>query len=281
MSKKNIFVIASLILAFAGTSCASLFGARGCTVNEKSLTDPNFSLEYSQYINSSSTKKSLIIMPPTGGVNFIDKRYANEFCSAGYHVYVIKSWTNPNKSSDIGLERHQRDHERAQASISKVIAEIQTPFIGLLGTSLGGMYAAVAANYQDKINAVFLIVAGAPVTEVIVKSDQDVMQELLKRRKEKFGYKTDDEYLQALERAFFLEPMKLGEKYKTKDIGMVIATQDEKVPTKNQKALADFFKPKKVITYESSHLWGIVKPWLFSSDEIIEFFDESSKKHIP
>jgi len=278
MFSKILLVVIFLVLAFAGSSCASLFGARNCTVSEKSLTEPNFSIDYTQYINASPAKKSLIIMPPTGGVNFIDKRYANEFCRAGYDVYIIKSWTNPNRSSDVGLERHQRDHERAQASISKVIAEIQTPFIGLLGTSLGGMYSAVAANYQEKINAVFLIVAGAPITEVIVKSDQDLMQELLKRRKEKFGYKTDEEYLQALQKSFFLEPMQLGDKHKSKDIGLAIATQDEKVPTKNQLLLAEFFKPKKIITFENSHLWGIVKAWLLSSDEIINFFDESSKK---
>lgn len=278
-NKKIVFTLASLILIFAVFSCASVFGSRRCTVSEKELSDENFSLSYIHYLNSEETKKSVIIMPPTGGVNFIDNRYASEFCSAGYSVYIIKSWTDPNKSTDIGLQRHQRDHERAQASIAKVIAEIKTPFIGILGTSLGGIYAAVAANYQEKINAVFMIAAGAPVTEVIVYSDQDLMQDLLKRRKSKFGYKSTEEYLQALQKEFFLEPMALGDKYKSKVIGMSIATKDEKVPTRNQLALADFFKPQKIISYDSSHFWGIIKSWAYSSGEIVSFFDKAAEKY--
>lgn len=219
-------------------------------------------------------------MPPTGGINFIDKRYADEFCGAGFNVYVITTWSDPNKNSDIGFERHQRDHERAQESIGKVINEIDTPFIGILGTSLGALFSAVAANYQDKINAVFMIVGGAPVTEVIATSDQETMVYLLRKRKEKFGLNTNEEYIQALNKAFSLEPMLLGKKFQTKDIGMSIAMNDEKVSTKSQLQLAEFFKPKKIIKYEGSHFWGIVKTWAYSSGEIVEFFNESSKKQL-
>jgi hypothetical protein len=77
---------------------------------------------------------SILILPPTGGSNVIDRLYAKTLRSAGFDVYILKHWTGDDEYS-LELEIHQRLYEKAQKAIGKVLSDIETPFIGILGTS--------------------------------------------------------------------------------------------------------------------------------------------------
>ena len=222
------------------------------------------------------SEKSLLIMPPTGGTNYIDSSYAREFCADGYDVFVANSWTDDTgKSTD--LEIHQGFYSRMLNAVELILAENKSPFVGVLGTSLGGLYAAVATSKIERFDAVFTIVAGIPITEVIVNSDQPAMRNLANARREKYGFANDQDYLTGLEKAFTLEPIEQKNNFHIgKDLGVVIAENDTTVPTKQQHQLRDFWKPQKLISLETSHFWGIVRTWLFHDDEIVEFFDKSA-----
>ncbi|MBY0452503.1 MAG: hypothetical protein K2P92_05655, partial [Bdellovibrionaceae bacterium] len=52
---------------------------------------------------------------------------------------------------------------------------------------------------------------------------------------------------------------------------------DSTVPTSTQIALKELFKAQKVITYDSSHFWGIVKTWLFDTSDIVSFFEQAAQ----
>lgn len=214
-------------------------------------------------------------MPPTGGANYIDRSYAKEFQRKGFDVYILNHWTGFDELR-IDLNIHQALYTRAQKAIGLIIDQIKTPYIGMIGTSVGALHASVAASTHDRLNSVFIITGGAPITEVIVRSDQKAMLEAKKKRFEKYGFKNEDEYLQRLRKEFHLEPMELGEKYKNKTLGMVVGDEDTTVPTNTQRQLQKFWNPKTTIVYQSSHFWTIVKTWLFESKAVFKFFEDDA-----
>ena len=225
---------------------------------------------------TASSSKSIIILPPTGGTNIIDRRYASQFCRAGFDVYVLNRWTG-----DVGtrtdLDIHQGFYTAMLEAVKLTLNQIDTRFVGVLGTSLGGLFASVAASKFDRLDAVFVIAAGTPIADIIVSSDQEAMRKLAATRSERFGLDTPEKYRTALNEAFLLEPTKQPPLSKKINFGMVVSEADTTVPTDYQHRLREFWKPMKVISIESNHFWTIVKTWLFHSDEVLDFFENSAK----
>lgn len=238
---------------------------------------PNdFKVDVTLFYDDKPASKSLIIMPPTGGTNIVDRSYAKKFCRAGYEVYIINGWMKDQETRS-DLDIHQSFYSKAQRAINYVTDEIKTPFIGMMGTSVGALHASVASATNPKLDAVFVIVGGTPIAEVIVTSDQKAMTDLKATRKKRFGFKNDQENIEAIGKVFHLEPMSQGELFKQKALGMAIADNDSTVSTLTQNKLREFWKPKTVIEISGGHFWGIVKMWLLHSHQILEFFEESAK----
>ena len=106
---------------------------------------------------------------------------------------------------------------RAAKAIDLVFTEVKSGSIGLLGTSVGDLYSAVAASAKDRIKAVFIFTGGAPLSSIIVNSDHSKMQLLAKKRKVAYKYNSDEDYLAALAPMIKLEPMELGDGSKKKN----------------------------------------------------------------
>ena len=273
-SKQQFLFLCLILTSLICFGCSS-FNGRSFTVSEVKYGSVEFQVNVAKYSGSSPSNKSLLILPPTGGENYIDRSYARDFSRLGYDVYILQSWTGVDEiSSD--LEIHQRLYGRGQKAIELVLSEISSPYIGLLGTSVGALHGAIAAAKQNKLDSVFIITGGAPIAEVIVLSDQKAMLGLKQKRKDRFGFKNAEENKMAIDKNFSLEPMQLGDGFKEKDLGMVIAENDETVPTTTQQNLKNYWQPKKVISYSSGHFWGIVRTWLLDEDEVIQFFETNA-----
>lgn len=273
---KIIKIFGVFLTGTLGAGCASTSEVRSCRPEKFRLGTQDFQVEVSRYGGHRSSK-SMIIVPPTGRTNYVDRSYAKEFCSAGYDVYLMDSWTGDIETTT-ELEIHERFYGNAQRAIAVVIEEIKSPFIGLIGTSVGGLHASIAASYQDRLDAVFVITAGIPVAEVIVNSKQDAMVGLRKDRQKRYGFSTGEENVEAIGKAFTFEPQQTSSQHSEKDLGMSIGLEDTVVPYENQKKLQEFWKPQKVVTFSNDHFWAIVNTWLFKTDELIDFFEQSFKK---
>lgn len=242
-------------------------------------SDSDFKVQVLFYKCEKNPQKTLLIMPPTGGTNYIDRSYAKKFCKNGYDVYIIESWTGMNEQiSELSI--HQRLYTRAQQAIAVTLEQVHTPFVGLLGTSVGAMHSAVASTQQPRINAIFSIVGGVPITDIIIHSNQQAMIQVKLVRQKKYGVKDDQDYQNKLDEVFHLEPQKSGHLYKSKSLGVVVATQDKTVPTQNQNQLVQLWKPQTIITLNNDHFWGIVKTWLFHSGELVDFFDHAHQEFV-
>lgn len=264
----------TLLLLISG--CATNTKSRNCVQKKSKISSPQIEVDVLEYGNRNASK-TLLIIPPTGRTNYIDKKYAEQFCQADYDVFILDRWSNDIETT-IDLEIHEHFYGQAQKAVSAAIENVKSPFIGILGTSVGGLHASVAASVQDKVNAVFVITAGISIAEVIVTSDQDAMIGLKRDRVARFGFKNEQENIKAIQNVFSLEPEKLPKKFESKDLGISVAMKDKTVPTATQLKLKEFWKPKKILAYSSSHFWGIVKTWLLDSDQVLEFFEESSRK---
>ncbi len=268
--------LVTLILSLFLTSCITNTSSRNCVQKKSKISNSEIEVDVLEH-GDRTAPKTLIILPPTGRTNYIDKKYAEQFCQAGYDVYITDKWSNDTETV-IDLEIHEHFYGQAQKAVSAVIENIKSPFIGILGTSVGGLHASVSASVQDKVNAVFVITAGISIAEVIVTSDQEAMVGLKRDRKSRYGFKDEKENIDAIQKVFTLEPEKLPKKFESKDLGIAVAMQDNTVPTATQLKLKEFWKPKKILAYSSNHFWGIVKTWLLDSDQVLEFFEDSSRK---
>lgn len=216
--------------------------------------------------------RSLILMPPTGRTNYIDRSYARMFCRSGYRVLILNGWTGDVvKRTDLDI--HQEFYSRMLKAVEVSLNDIDSPFIGMLGTSVGGLFASVAASKFDRLDAVFAIVAGTPLAEVIASSDQPAMVQLAEERRQRFGLDTREKHIAAISDALKLEPTLQPKLQKAMRFGMVISDSDSTVPTANQMKLVEFWNPIKLITLGSGHFWSIIRTWMFYDDEILDFFN--------
>lgn len=244
--------------------------ARTCDKTELTLVDSIFKVEVSRLGDREPSPKSVIIMPPSGGSNLIDRSYARKFCQRGFDAYVMNRWSEDDEY-DLDLEIHQRFYERGQRAIGTLLKNLKSPFIGLLGTSVGAQHSLIAAGSFKKISAVFVIVGGVPIPDILAHSSQEILATARKARFAQFGLNSKEEYARAIDSVFFLDPLKRGRPQKK--LGMIISMNDTMVPTRYQLKLKDFWKPQKVIISTHNHFFSIIFAWLFHSDEIVDHFD--------
>jgi dienelactone hydrolase len=257
----------NLILLLILSSCA--YFKKGCDQMQKTLKDGDFEITLLTY-KAQDSKKHIIIIPPTGGTNVLDRSYARNFCSEGFNVSILSHWSMDDEIN-YELSIHQKFYSRAQRSIGMILNDLPLEHkVGILGTSVGGLHAAIAISRFERISSAFVITAGAPIPAIIAHSNQEAMKKAWDKRQEMYGFKTKEEYIAALNKALELAPQSMKES--NKRLGMVIATKDKTVPTRYQQELREMWQPQKLITYDHNHFFGIVFTWAFQRKEIINFF---------
>lgn len=226
------------------------------------------------------TTPAILIVPPTGGANVLDRSYARNLSSAGFDVYVLEHWTDDGESS-LELEIHRRFYARAQRAIDLTLKHVESPFVGILGTSVGALHASVAMSTQDRLRAAFVIVGGTPIASVIAKTDQGVLVEARKKRFGLYNFKNTEDYVAALDQVLPLEPRKLPMLFKDKALGMVIADSDTVVPAQEQLQLKEFWNPQTIYEFSNNHFFAILKTWLFHRTDISQFFVDAQASMAP
>lgn len=259
-----LILIPFLIFSFG---CASVRISKEKEVKSEN----NIWVRYVEYTpKGDSLKRGVIIVPPTGGVNFIDRSYAKNFAGKGATVKVLSDWKKPD-AKRIDLNLHEDYNQAAVKAISALADTFPKDYsIALLGTSEGGMYAQLAAVHVDRIKTVLVIGSGAPIREIIATSKYETMTNLKRARFEKYKFKTDEEYSAAIKPAFPMDD-NYSKIANSKKLGVIYMSKDEDVPAKTQRQLVEMWRPKYSRELKSSHFGGIFKSWYFYDDEIRDF----------
>ncbi|MBT4790563.1 MAG: hypothetical protein HON90_03250 [Halobacteriovoraceae bacterium] len=260
--KKNFF-LSLILICYSNYSLA-------CEALEQSIISNDFEISLIEYIAPKS-KKLVLIIPPTGGINFIDKSYALGLCKANINAVIIRNWTDDNEYN-IELEIHTRFYNRAQRAIEMTIKRYSQFDLAILGTSVGGIHASIAFARFKKLKTGLFIVSGGNIASIITNTEQDILLDAKNKRFKLFNYKSDIEYTNALKKILPYEPLQIHFDKSKKKIGMVVSTNDSIVPTKNQIELKEKWNSVILSSSWLGHTATVIKTWLFNSSTIIDFF---------
>lgn len=242
-------------------------------------SDKKFYVDVVRY-RSTSPSGGLVIMPPTGGVNFLDRTYAQNFCDKGIDAWIVKSWTGSDEAVGLDLNVHARLLESSLFAIEKVISEMPFPKVSILGSSLGALYSIAALATFDKIKDGFLIAGGFPFSKVIARSKLKELSKVRRNRIAHFGFKSSDAYLEEL--ANVLKPIEdkvLNTDFQSKRIGIIYSGSDDVVPTSLQKKFNQISHPDFLFRSRVSHKWTLIwsaSIWMHHIESFLLESDPSS-----
>lgn len=260
-----------LIVFIAQLGIMGQLEAKECFYEQKRFEDKEFFVEARHYPFPGSTK-SLLIIPPTGGTNVIDRSYVRHFCAAGFNVYILDKWTMYDEYA-LDLEIHRRYYARTQRAIELIMNRIPVDHsVGILGTSVGALHASIATGRLPRISKALFITGGADITGLIVDSDQKIMKDAREKRNKMFGFKTRDDYYNELKKHIELDPLFFQDGFQGKEISMVVADNDTTVPGPYQRLLQKISGSKRTLEMSDNHFWAIVKTWLFHRDFVLKSF---------
>jgi hypothetical protein len=228
---------------------------------------------------SPSDVKTVIIFPPTGGENILDRLYADIFCAAGMRAVIIEHFTGDDDSSVL-LSVHDHSALRSIAAIRHTLEYLSPSSptrVGLLGTSLGAIDGAMAVGFDQRIGTATFIVGGGDVANIIAESDLPALKALGQERARSYGFNTLAAYEYALHEFIDIEPLQLSGLSGSKKVLFFMGLQDRTVPTAYQKELYEAFGSQELVTYEGDHFDTIVHTFFFHHRKILDFFRDNLK----
>ncbi len=225
-------------------------------------------------------KKAVIVLPPTGGVNVLDRGYANELCKNDITAAVISDWDYQNEMS-LNFDMHNKGALRALAATRhavELLNSLNYHSIGLLGTSIGAVTGTLAIGFETRISAVALIVGGASFADIVANSDEKGALKLRKERMNLYKLKNLSEYATAARANIWVNPAAYLN-HLSADIEALIITADSDttVLTKYQLDLLKIFTSPKQIPLSGGHRKAILDSFIYKRKEIVQFFRDSLK----
>ena len=218
--------------------------------------------------------RPVILLPPTGGMNFLDRQMGKYFCSRNVTFYILAKFDG-FADKDFDLTRHDRQIRGNTAALKELIHWIHEP-VNLMGASLGALYAAAAMGADPQIGKVVLTVGGTDLAGILTESELGSVTIQKTNRDKIYHLSSDEEYLQLMRKSIRFDPgIFLSEEKASERFLLYISNTDTDVPTKFQKQLAAQLPKAKKLYFETGHIWTVVRTYLFHREEIFNFLNDS------
>ena len=215
--------------------------------------------------------RPVILLPPTGGMNFLDRQMGKYFCSRNVTFYILAQFDG-FADKDYDLRRHDRQIRGNTAALKELIQWIHQP-VNLMGASLGALYAAAAMGADPQIEKVVLTVGGVDLAGILTDSQLESVTVQKINRKEIYHLTSDADYLQLMKKSIHYDPgIFLSEEKNSERFLLFLSSEDTDVPTPYQKSLAEQLPKAKKTYFEAGHLWTVIRTYLFHREEIFNFF---------
>lgn len=185
---------------------------------------------------------AVLVIHESGSGMEAGRMFAKSLRGKGLHAFMIHlPWYGERragrprpKSADFTALMRQgiADARRGRDAIA-AIPQVDSSLIGVQGTSLGGFVATPAASLDGCFDRVFIMLAGADLYDIIQNGQKDTAK--LRQELEELGI--DGEKLKELLQV--VEPTRIAHRLDPEKTWMYIARDDEVVPVKNARLLAD------------------------------------------
>ena len=115
-----------------------------------------------------SDMRTILLLPPTGGENKLDLGYATLFCKAHFRVAILEHWDG-DATYELDPIMHEGAGLQSLAAVRHAIDylhPVRPTQLGIMGTSVGAIYSALALGHDSRIATGALIVGGGGMTEI-------------------------------------------------------------------------------------------------------------------
>lgn len=225
---------------------------------------------------SSSSLKTIIVLPPTGGVNKLDYKYAEELCKNGMNAIILLAWQGDDiKEVDPGM--HDRNALRAIVSIRSLINSIdQKQKLGIFGTSVGGILGALVIGLEPRLETGLFLVAGAGMSKIMVTSDEKTLTGLRDLRMKHYNLKSEGDYWELLDKNVFIDPLDFVNYSGTKKVSFIVSDYDTTVSTESQYDLVQVWGGDHLIFKQApflfNHFAAILHSSVWWTQDIVDYF---------
>ncbi|MEO5666759.1 MAG: hypothetical protein ABIR96_01735 [Bdellovibrionota bacterium] len=212
---------------------------------------------------------NVIILPPTGGENTLDRLYARDFCNRGLGALLVKTWTYDTESS-LDFSTHDNGYRRAVHAVEAIMKFVPGR-IGILGTSLGSLYASVLLASEPRIESAVLIVSGAPLWTILAKSQMGPVKAQREQRMKNLGIASVDAYEAQMKKVIHFDVTRFLPLSREKKVFMVNALKDKFVASQTQQALWRALGRPAKVDINAGHLGTVFRAYLWHHQKIEDF----------
>lgn len=249
-----------------------------CNTRRIPLTEEDTLLEYTP--DKFAVGGQTLILPPTGGANFIDKKLARGLCRRGHKVFIL-NYNQPN-SVVKRLSIHDELSRKVFKSVDNFLQKYPND-TAIYGSSLGGIYASAIFSYGmnrpkvypsfSRVKAFIGTASGGPLHEVLTYSTTSDVKKQRKLRFKTGEYESLSDYQHQLRGAIHIDPLEYASP--SENVLLFISTQDSGVPARSQIKLAKAYQAKTEKIQWFGHAYAIAITGLTKAGKISNFIKKA------
>lgn len=249
--------------------------AAGCKVPRQSQIDEQTGLK-TYTPKGKVSEGQVLVLPPTGGENFTDRKIAQKLCRRGLEVHVLNYPQPSGLTLDLGV--HERTTQLVLGSVKEFMLQYPNPTV-LVGASLGGIYASIiyslGTQHADAhpafapVKGLVTAVAGGSLADILVASKIEGAIEQRRLRFASGAYRDRADYHARLEQAIETDSLRLARP--SDAVLAYVSLNDEKVPTRTQFQLARAHGARVRTIRVLGHPTSVLYTYFTQGDEIAAF----------
>lgn len=219
---------------------------------------------------------AVVLLPPTGGENFIDRSYARALCGRELAAMIVEGWDFDNDIT-LDFEMHDRSIARALFAVEHAVEFLQgsgVTRIGILGTSVGAMTAGMVLGFDSRLAAGALIVGGTDLPGIVADSTQEILAGLRTRRMASFGLRDQRAYEAAVRAHVRYDTRLFLEDFRPRPVLVVTATADTTVPTRYQELLRARLGAEE-LRLDGDHTGVIFRTYWSYTDRLADYLQKN------
>jgi pimeloyl-ACP methyl ester carboxylesterase len=217
---------------------------------------------------------TVVISPTAMGNSPNEGTFARALCNRGMQAFVIKrvpsQWeATADWSSDENFLK------RGESAI-RGLARLSTGPVGVMGLSLGGVFASAAAAKDPGIRAVALVASGAPIADFFADTSVGKIKQQREERMARDNIKTRDAYLTQVKARLRSDPARLWSDAATPrpPVLAIVAGRDKMMPTPGQRNLAGLLHAEVIEEPGKGHLGTVFTSFFKHGQKIADFFQD-------